>query len=720
MVSNEEIPIFGLDIGTRSVVGLLLKKLDNGYEVLDIEIEEHDERSMVDGQIHNIISVAKVITSIKEKLEKKHGPLRKVCVAAAGRSLKTKRAKVSLDISKKRDFSHQDVLHLELSAVQKAQFEIAKELEGQSVNYYCVGYSVLSYQLDDQEIGSLVDQSGFLASVEVIATFLPKVVVESLIAALHRAGLELEALTLEPIAAINVLIPPTMRRLNVALVDIGAGTSDIAITDLGTVTAYGMVPVAGDEITEAISDHFLLDFPEAEVVKRLLSTEDEVVFTDILGFETSHSREDIIEPISNAIKNLAYQITSEILDLNKKPPKAVMLVGGGSMTPTLTKYIADLLQLPENRVAIRGIDAIKSLKIPETIKAGPELVTPIGIAIAAKESPVKYVSVRVNDQTIRLFDMKQLTIGDGLLASGIELPKLYGKPGMAIMVTVNKRLISIPGEHGNPPLLEKNGQICLLDESLRDGDCINVQTGINGKNAKATVGDVIESLPSKTVTINGNNHCLKSTILKNGKETTLTNNLEDHDEIIIKSSNSIEEVLNSLQLFDIIQILKPFILILNGRKITLINENAIIKNGKNALINSNVQEGDIITVKGHIDKKITLEKILINQKISHIHAITVYFNDKPVEISRLLIEAKRGDESLNEKSYLQNDDQITLLVKQKETFIFQDVFRFVTFNFTAQENKKLTILRNEDNATFSTQIHNGDHLEIKWLEKAKN
>lgn len=112
---------------------------------------------------------------------------------------------------------------------KKAQFQIAKEQEGKSVNYYCVGYSVLSYQLDGDEIGSLVDQSGLLASVEVIATFLPKVVVESLLAALNRSGLELEALTLEPIAAINVLIPPTMRRLNVALVDIGAGTSDIAI-----------------------------------------------------------------------------------------------------------------------------------------------------------------------------------------------------------------------------------------------------------------------------------------------------------------------------------------------------------------------------------------------------------------------------------------------------------------------------------------------------------
>ncbi len=83
----------------------------------------------------------------------------------------------------------------------------------------------------------------------------------------------MEALTLEPIAAINVLVPPSMRRLNVALVDIGAGTSDIAITNHNTVVSYGMVPVAGDEITEALSNHYLLDFPVAEQAKRFLETE---------------------------------------------------------------------------------------------------------------------------------------------------------------------------------------------------------------------------------------------------------------------------------------------------------------------------------------------------------------------------------------------------------------------------------------------------------------
>jgi cell division protein FtsA len=714
----EQSPIFGLDIGTRSVVGLLLKKNETSYEILDMEIEEHEERSMVDGQIHNVIAVTKVITSIKQKLEEKHGPLHKVCVAAAGRSLKTKRSKIEVDITKKPMFEHQDILHLELSAVQKAQYEIALEHEGQkSVNYFCVGYSVLSYQLDGEEIGSLVDQIGYVASVEVIATFLPKVVVESLIAALNRAGLELEALTLEPIAAINVLIPPTMRRLNVALVDIGAGTSDIAITDLGTVTAYGMVPVAGDEITEAISDHFLLDFPEAEIVKRQLYSQEEVIIKDILGFETTHSREDVIEPISKAIENLANSITTEILTLNKKPPKAVMLVGGGSMTPNLAKVIANYLQLPENRVAIRGIDAIRDLIVPENIKAGPELVTPIGIAIAAKESPVEYVSVKVNDQTIRLFDIKQLTVGDGLLAAGIELSKLYGKPGLAIMVKVNDRLISIPGEHGKAPILEKNGQSSSLDAPLSNGDTIFVQGGADGKSAEATVGNVIEVLPTKAVTINEKEYYIEATVIKNGKAVSLSEEIFDRDELIIENSSTLSSILKTLKLYDLIQSLKSFEVSLNGRKISIVNEDKIKKNGINATANSIVQHGDCISIKGVLEQQNTIERLLIQEAVAISHDISVFFNGKPVHISKPLVEVKRGSELLHAKSIIHHGDELIASIKQKEPFIFQDIFRFVEFNFTAQANKTLTILRNDTNATFSTPIHTGDRLEIKWIEK---
>ena len=238
--------MFALDIGTRSVVRIVLEKLDKQFRVLDIHSIEHNERSMLDGQIHNVIEVSKIIKNVKEELEKKHGLLNKVCVAAAGRALKTKRSSFTKSISQTRLMTNEDVIHLELAAVQQAQYELVQNEKDELIsNYYCVGYSVLHYYLDGHEIGSLIDQQGEEAKVEIIATFLPKVVIESLISALKRADLEMDALTLEPIAAIQVLIPQSMRRLNVALVDIGAGTSDIAITNEGTVVAYGMVAKAG-------------------------------------------------------------------------------------------------------------------------------------------------------------------------------------------------------------------------------------------------------------------------------------------------------------------------------------------------------------------------------------------------------------------------------------------------------------------------------------------
>ncbi|KHF29219.1 Competence protein A [Anoxybacillus sp. BCO1] len=59
--------IFALDIGTRSVVGIILKETDGQYQVEDIVIKEHEERAMLDGQIHDVLAVSKVIIDIKKR-----------------------------------------------------------------------------------------------------------------------------------------------------------------------------------------------------------------------------------------------------------------------------------------------------------------------------------------------------------------------------------------------------------------------------------------------------------------------------------------------------------------------------------------------------------------------------------------------------------------------------------------------------------------------------
>ncbi|UTR15632.1 rod shape-determining protein [Salipaludibacillus sp. LMS25] len=713
--------IFGLDIGTRSVVGLMLEKRSQGYHVLDVYSVEHDERSMLDGQIHNVLAVSEKISHVKDHLEATHGKLKKVCVAAAGRSLKTKRALVELDILGKPIFDHQSLLHLELSAVQKAQFELANESANskQKITDYCVGYSVINYCLDGEVIGSLLDQRGEKASIEVIATFLPKVVVESLISALQRADLELEALTLEPIAAINVLIPSSMRRLNVALVDIGAGTSDIAITDLGTVTAYGMVPNAGDEITEALSDHFLLDFPEAENIKRQLSSYDELMMTDILGMETSFPREEIIKPIEEAINHLADQIAREVLKLNSRAPKAVMLVGGGSMTPHLPEKLAERLELPENRVAIRGIDAIKKLTFEKDYDATPELVTPIGIAIAAKESPVEYISIHVNDESVRLFDIKKLTVGDGLLSSGLELPKLYGKPGMAIMVKVNDRVVSIPGMHGTPPILKKNGMPTELDAPLVHGDHIEVERGANGQDASATIQDVVDQRPELTIIFNGEKKCLSPLLIKNGEATTFNASLKDRDTIVCQIPTTVEEVLPLLHIAKDNVISRQMKITLNGQPISSeTSESTLLLNGKSVSLKTPIQNGDQLDIVKKDNATLAIKDVLFNNHDDTFNReIIVTFNGEPVHLEKELYDCYNNSEKVSVDSPIKHGDSLEIRKKPLTPFIFQDVFTKVTIQHPdKEERKKPVILRNNEETSFSSKIHHGDVLQLKWVD----
>ncbi|CAM5584463.1 Cell division protein FtsA OS=Lysinibacillus sphaericus OX=1421 GN=ftsA_1 PE=4 SV=1 [Lysinibacillus sphaericus] len=61
--------LFALDIGTRSVVGIILEEDNDHFHVQDILVKEHKERAMVDGQIHNVMYVAELINEIKQELE---------------------------------------------------------------------------------------------------------------------------------------------------------------------------------------------------------------------------------------------------------------------------------------------------------------------------------------------------------------------------------------------------------------------------------------------------------------------------------------------------------------------------------------------------------------------------------------------------------------------------------------------------------------------------
>ena len=208
LVKYPEPLVFGLDIGTRSIVGTVGYQEGKQFNIVAQCVKYHDTRAMLDGQIHDIVKVGEEITYVKEELEKQlpGRKLKEVCVAAAGRVLKTSVGNSYYEFSENTVVNQEYIHSLEMLGVEKAHEQMMEENDT-DVKFFCVGYTVIKYYLNGFEIGNLEGHKAHNIGADVLATFLPEEVVDGLYAAVSMAGLEIANMTLEPIAAIHVAIP---------------------------------------------------------------------------------------------------------------------------------------------------------------------------------------------------------------------------------------------------------------------------------------------------------------------------------------------------------------------------------------------------------------------------------------------------------------------------------------------------------------------------------
>ena len=330
--------VFGLDIGTRSIVGTVGYKEDNRFVVVAQRVREHETRAMLDGQIHDIGKVSETIRQVKEELEEAIGrKLTDVCIAAAGRVLRTVNSHVEYPFGSDKEIVSEDIYALTSSAVEKAYEEFLKQQTEEDMKFYCVGYSVVRFYLNGYPMGNLEGHKARTIGVDLIATFLPEDVVDGLYRAVELAGLEVANMTLEPIAAIQVAIPERFRMLNIALIDVGAGTSDISITNDGCIIAYGMIPIAGDALTEVIARHCLVDFATAEKIKRQAGEAEEITYEDIMFLPQKIKSKEVLSVTAPVVEDMARQVADKIKELNGgKSVSAVFVVGGGGKLPGYT------------------------------------------------------------------------------------------------------------------------------------------------------------------------------------------------------------------------------------------------------------------------------------------------------------------------------------------------------------------------------------------------
>lgn len=541
--------VFGLDIGTRSIVGTVGYRDGERFIVKAECAKEHETRAMLDGQIHDIRKVGSTIKEVKETLEKELGfPLKDVCIAAAGRVLRTVTIHVETVFEEDRTVERDDMYVLSAKGVEQAYEEFSKD-NHTGLKFFCVGYSVIRYYMNGYQILNPEEHKAGNIGADMIVTFLPEDVVDGLYKAVELAGLTAVNLTLEPIAAIQVAIPEKFRMLNIALVDVGAGTSDISITKDGAIVAYGMIPIAGDSLTEAIARHCLVDFNAAEEIKRQIEDKEEISFTDIMGLPQTISSKELLEVMEPQIEAMTKPVAECIMELNgDKPVSAVFVVGGGGKIPGYTKKLSEELGIVKERVAVRGGDVMGFVDFPEYVQKDSLLVTPVGICLSYYEQHNNIIYVTFNEENIKIYDNGKLSVVDAAMQADFPNEGLFHRRGAELDFTVDGKKRIRRGQPGESAIIMVNGAPADIHTPIKANDVIVIMPSTAGEAAKLKIGALPEYRQSLTIKVNDKEVTLPKFAMVNGEMQSEFYDIKNGDKIEMQAYYTVEQVKELLDL----------------------------------------------------------------------------------------------------------------------------------------------------------------------------
>ena len=719
--------VFGLDIGTRNVVGTVGYKTENEFVVVAQYMLEHETRAMLDGQIHDIGRVGHTIAKVKEELESQIGQeLTEVCIAAAGRVLKTVTTNISYDFPEETVVTGEDIHTLDLLGIEKAQ-SILKEMNDTRYKFYCVGYSVMKYFLNDEPFSSLESHKAERISEDIIVTFLPEDVVDGLYAAVGMAGLTVANMTLEPISAIN------------------AGTSDISVTRDGSIIAYGMIPLAGDEITELIVQSYLVDFNTAEQIKLSSGMDDQVTYKDIMMIEHTIPSKDVWKLTEPVVDKMTTEVAAKIKELNgDKSVSAAFIVGGGGKIHGYTEMLAKKLDLPAERVALRGEEVLQEVTFLQTeIQKDPLLVTPIGICLNYYDQRNSFIMVRFNGERIKLYDNNKLTIVDAALQAGFPNEELFPKRGRELNFTVNGTPRIVRGELGESAEIYMNDRLVNINTPLEPNSDIVIEASTQDEAAVCTLEQLDEYSSSEMkVIVNGRIVRCPKCLEVNGSLELPSYEIKEGDAVETRSFYTVEQ----LAAFMDVEVDMDHEILVNNRVATmesLVYENfsvdwVVLSFGAAAMDPAElpVAEQSVTAADGETD-----------QTADETRAETAEAEDAAESEAQTGTEAEEAEHGMSQEpssvtdatgaesaveqpsegeeqqASQKTDLGLVVFINQqpvrltgKKSYIFVDIFDFYDFDLTASAGRAIITKLNGQQAQYSAVLSEGDQIELRWQE----
>ena len=214
--------------------------------------------------------------------------------------------------------------------------------------------------IDSHEVKEPVGMSGGRLEVKVHIVTGAQSAAENIVKCVRRCGLEVDQLVLNPTASSHAVLSEDEKDLGVALVDIGAGTTDVQIYAEGSVRHTAVIPIAGDLITSDIAMALRTPTKDAEeikveygVAKQLLADPSQMIEVPGLGDRAPRmlSRQalaGVIEPRIEEIFSLVHQVIRDS-GFEERLSSGIVITGGSAAMPGIVELGEDIFLRPVRR-----------------------------------------------------------------------------------------------------------------------------------------------------------------------------------------------------------------------------------------------------------------------------------------------------------------------------------------------------------------------------------
>ena len=250
------------------------------------------------------------------------------------------------------------------------------------------------FVIDGQDVREPIGMSGIRLEAKVHIVTGAQSAAENIIKCVRRCGLEVEQLLLNPLATSQSVLTQDEKELGVALVDIGAGTTDVAIFTGGAIRHTSVIPIAGDLITSDIAMALRTPTKDAEDIKvesgfakQLLADPEQQVEVPGLGDRgprmlSRQALAGVIEPRVEEIFSLVHQVIRES-GYEEVLSSGVVITGGSAVMPGMVELGEDIFLKPVRRGVPQYTGALADMV------AQPRAATVMGLLEEARLARVR-------------------------------------------------------------------------------------------------------------------------------------------------------------------------------------------------------------------------------------------------------------------------------------------------------------------------------------------